>query len=243
MPIIKPCAICGAPVRRKPSHDAPLVACSPICGKRLIRLNYRATLSARLGEDVLDHIRRRYAAGESQKAIGLSLGIQPQQTIKLFADAGVEKRTYSEAVALQWVDNDARREQTSATFAAWQRANPELTRQRSIDANLILQQRQPTSIERRMASALEAAGITAEGQYLVGGKFLCDFAIVGAMIIIECDGTYWHSSVKQQRRDSSKDAYLRACGFRVFRFTDHEINLDIDACIAIITSALQELPT
>lgn len=97
----------------------------------------------------------------------------------------------------------------------------------------------PTSIERAMDAALDAAGIDYVSQYDIGGKFVCDFALPGAMLIVECDGTYWHSLPRSIRRDKAKDAYLKQCGYTVLRFTETEIKKDAGACVQVVLDWLR----
>ena len=89
-----------------------------------------------------------------------------------------------------------------------------------------------------MMAALDGAAIAYEYQFGVGGKFLCDFYLPAANLIIECDGLFWHSRPSAQRRDASKDAYLRKCGYTVMRFTDRQINSNIAECIAQVHAYL-----
>lgn len=107
----------------------------------------------------------------------------------------------------------------------------------------MLNQRGPTSIERAMAAALDAAGIVYVYQFPISNRngliFVCDFAIPSARLIIECDGTYWHSLPNIIRRDRHKDAYLKAAGYTLLRFTEAEINQDVGACVHVILQYLR----
>lgn len=101
----------------------------------------------------------------------------------------------------------------------------------------------PTSIERRMMDALDRAGIRYVFQYPIYSKiglkrFSCDFGFPDAMLIVECDGTYWHAKPGAAHRDKTKDAYLSAAGYTVLRFSETEINQDVNRCIQIILSYL-----
>ena len=46
-------------------------------------------------------------------------------------------------------------------------------------------------------------------------------------IVIECDGTYWHSSPEVKMKDAQKDKEYKEAGLMVLRFTDHQINKDL----------------
>lgn len=101
----------------------------------------------------------------------------------------------------------------------------------------------PTSIERRMMDALDRARIPYVFQYPIYSKiglkrFSCDFGFPDAMLIVECDGTYWHAKPGVAQKDKTKDAYLNACGYTVLRFSEAEINQDVGYCVQIILSYL-----
>ncbi|MFJ7665340.1 endonuclease domain-containing protein [Lysinibacillus sp. NPDC097162] len=93
----------------------------------------------------------------------------------------------------------------------------------------IVQER--TSIEIKMAEELEAREIEYIEQYNLGDKFRLDFLLPKYSIVIECDGDYWHTLPDVVKRDKSKNAYIKACGYSLYRFWEREINLDIKACV------------
>ena len=99
-----------------------------------------------------------------------------------------------------------------------------------------------TAIERAMAEALTANGIPFDAEVRIdtpwGSMFLCDFVVRGAMIVIECDGDYWHSLPNTQRRDRRKNAYLRHVGYTVLRFWERDIKADLPGCIAQVVAKL-----
>jgi len=49
-----------------------------------------------------------------------------------------------------------------------------------------------------------------------------DFLFPNKMLIIECDGDYWHKNTKQQ--DTDRDSELKELGYKVLHFTGTEIN-------------------
>lgn len=98
-------------------------------------------------------------------------------------------------------------------------------------------QKAPTSIERAMSAAMDRHDIAYEVQRQVGG-YVCDFVVPSALLVIETDGTYWHSLPKAIVRDKNKDKYLNACGYTVLRFSEAEIKRDVDQCVQIILSYL-----
>jgi very-short-patch-repair endonuclease len=52
-----------------------------------------------------------------------------------------------------------------------------------------------------------------------------DFVYRDALLVIECDGARYHSSLVDRRADQERDARLRALGWRVVRFTEDELRL------------------
>lgn len=89
---------------------------------------------------------------------------------------------------------------------------------------------EPTSIEVAVARVLDALGIVYEAQ-AVFGPWIADFHLPDQKIIIEADGTYWHSLSKQRRLDRSKDSYFRNRGYRMVRLPESDIKRDPHACV------------
>lgn len=87
-----------------------------------------------------------------------------------------------------------------------------------------------TTIERAIEQLLEELQIPHVHSFNLGDKFLCDFAIPSAHLIIECDGDYWHSLPEIKRRDRAKDAYALKCGWKVLRLSESEILNDMTSC-------------
>jgi len=42
-------------------------------------------------------------------------------------------------------------------------------------------------------------------------------------LVIEADGSYWHSLDRVQKKDKAENAYLLKCGFNLLRFSEQEI--------------------
>jgi very-short-patch-repair endonuclease len=98
-----------------------------------------------------------------------------------------------------------------------------------------------TSIEIKMADELAKRGIEYTEQYNLGDKFLLDFFLPEYKIVIECDGDYWHRIPKNVRRDKAKNAYIKACGYSLYRFWESEINEDVEACVDVVLAEINEL--
>jgi very-short-patch-repair endonuclease len=95
-----------------------------------------------------------------------------------------------------------------------------------------------TSIEIKMADELSARGIEYIEQYSLGNKFALDFFLPEYGIVIECDGDYWHRLPKAILRDKAKNAYVKACGFSMYRFWESEINRDVEACVDLVMAEI-----
>lgn len=81
----------------------------------------------------------------------------------------------------------------------------------------------PTSIEKAVYDYLVIKGIVFEKQKLINGKFSVDAYIPSLNLVIECDGSYWHSLDKNMKRDKAKNAYLAKCGYGMVRLNEPDI--------------------
>lgn len=70
------------------------------------------------------------------------------------------------------------------------------------------------------------------------GFYTCDFVIESSRLVIECDGTYWHSITKVFRRDRGKDKYLSNKGYKVLRLPESLIKSDLEQCRQQILKSL-----
>ena len=97
--------------------------------------------------------------------------------------------------------------------------------------------RDMTDAERRLWSRLrrrQMAGFKFRRQHQVG-LYICDFACVEAGVAIELDGS---QHVEQAAYDLSRDAFLRAAGFRVLRFWNGDVLVRTDDVVETIYEAL-----
>lgn len=83
--------------------------------------------------------------------------------------------------------------------------------------------KQPTSIEKAVYDYLLLKGILFEKQKLINGKFIVDAYIPSLNLVIEADGSYWHSLDRVKKKDKAENAYLKKCGFRLLRLSEQEI--------------------
>lgn len=90
---------------------------------------------------------------------------------------------------------------------------------------LIKQQnsKEHTSIERLVYDFLVLKGIVFEKQKVINGRFIVDAYIPELNLVIEADGSYWHSLPRVVKKDKAENAYLKKCGFNLIRLTEEEI--------------------
>ncbi|MEH7442762.1 DUF559 domain-containing protein [Bacillus sp. JJ1122] len=85
-------------------------------------------------------------------------------------------------------------------------------------------------IERRLYDALRYQGEFVKTQVRCG-KYRIDIALPAYQIAIECDGKAYHSTERQKAHDRQKNAYLKANGWKVLRFTGKRIYKDLNGVI------------
>ena len=72
------------------------------------------------------------------------------------------------------------------------------------------------------------------------GPYIADFCSYGAKIVIEVDGNQNRTDASR-KRDANRTAYMQAEGYRVLRFSNRDVMLNIDLVLDTIAAAL--LPT
>ena len=82
----------------------------------------------------------------------------------------------------------------------------------------------------------KALGVTFLRQYIIG-EYITDFACLEPKLVIEVDGGY-HSEPRQVEDDAKRQEWLEHQGFKVIRFTNAEIECDIDNIINKIRMTL-----
>lgn len=99
-----------------------------------------------------------------------------------------------------------------------------------------------TKIENAVEEALKVNNLSFSKQELLFNKFLVDFVDQTNKIVIFTDGCYFHACEehrpqelknwkKRKQIDISQTAYLTKCGYKVFRFWEHEIKSDVSKCV------------
>jgi very-short-patch-repair endonuclease len=86
-----------------------------------------------------------------------------------------------------------------------------------------------SSLEIKFRDELKKANIEFKEQVPFRGMFI-DF-VIKDKIAVEVDGSFWHNKPENKARDIKKDKLLLENGFKVFRFTDKEINTDVKSCV------------
>jgi very-short-patch-repair endonuclease len=88
-------------------------------------------------------------------------------------------------------------------------------------------------IERQLYNVLVTNGYYVQTQ-VPCGKYRIDMALPSLKIAIEADGKAYHSTPAQRAHDRRKNAYLRANGWRVLRFSGRQINHEMRHVLARI---------
>lgn len=104
--------------------------------------------------------------------------------------------------------------------------------------------RDQTDAERKLWTALRAhrlRGASFRRQTPVG-PFIADFVCHAAKLIVELDGGQ-HFEATHELRDSRRDAFLASAGFRVFRFSNHDVMSNVQGVLEMIASAIEETPS
>jgi very-short-patch-repair endonuclease len=117
--------------------------------------------------------------------------------------------------------------------------NPEvrkLLRERTLE--LIKSGRMPkkdSKLEKKIEQIISDANLS----YIKQWKYdlgIADFFLPEKNIVLEVDGTYWHSLPKRIERDKIHTEFLISRGYNVVRISESEINNDIENIEKIIKS-------
>lgn len=172
-------------------------------------------------EQKLD-ITSRYETGESINALRIEYDCDPESIKAVLVEAGITIRTRREST-----QTEAFREKSRQTLLK------RLPSMRGPATN--------TAIEQRMQDALKLAGIGYTTQSVLLDRYLVDFELHQAPIVIEADGAQ-HTLRDQRNKDAERDAALTVAGYRVFRFTGSEINRDAAECVQRVIEACGLMP-
>jgi len=95
-----------------------------------------------------------------------------------------------------------------------------------------------TSIERKMQAQLSRRGLRFAKHLAILNCCQADIAFPEEKLVVFCDGDYWHNRPDMRSRDVTQDMILRANGWRVLRFWEHEINANPAACAERVVNEL-----
>ena len=84
----------------------------------------------------------------------------------------------------------------------------------------------PSSLEMRLAHAMDRLDVVYKQQYRPDGYWrFYDFFIPDQNLLIEVDGTYWHSLPKSKKIDREKDLMSTRLGFDFLRISEEDLNI------------------
>jgi very-short-patch-repair endonuclease/Mor family transcriptional regulator len=186
-----------------------------------------------LADEEQQEIVKRYNAGETIRTLRTEYR-RTRQTIKdVLLAAGATLRPPGYGKGREW---------TPEWREAHKRASqtPEF-RQKSREALLrrLPSMRGPatnTPIEQRLRDAFMKAGIGFTTQSLLLERYLVDFELHQARVVVEADGAQ-HALRDRKLKDAERDAELADAGYRVFRFTGSQINRDALECVQSVVGA------
>lgn len=95
-------------------------------------------------------------------------------------------------------------------------------KQRYCSHKCYMHSRKETTPERIVRETLEAIGIKFNQEHKIG-RYYADFFIPEQNLVIEVDGTYWHSLPSVIKRDEAKDEYYKAMGYKVVRVAESKV--------------------
>lgn len=98
-----------------------------------------------------------------------------------------------------------------------------------------------SGVETLLKRALRDARIPFQQQVRLG-RYRVDF-LVCDWLVIEVDGRAFHDTPRMWAEDAERDFHLAEQGFRVQRFTFHQVRTRMDQCIALVTAILATAPT
>lgn len=88
-----------------------------------------------------------------------------------------------------------------------------------------------TAIEVKIQNELKRMGVPFKKHLALCGVCQPDIIIPEKKTVIFCDGDYWHNLPRIKNRDKRQDRVLSEKGWKVYRFWEHEINLNPSGCV------------
>lgn len=100
-----------------------------------------------------------------------------------------------------------------------------------------LKNRRVSHFEQAVFAWLRDHVVAAEEQ-VRRGPWTFDGAVIGTNVLIEADGTYWHSLPHARERDKRKDAWCAQEGYVLLRVPEAEFRANADAAMRPVMRAL-----
>jgi very-short-patch-repair endonuclease len=99
---------------------------------------------------------------------------------------------------------------------------------------------QATPAERLLWTALSSRRVAGHkfSRQMPLGPYFADFLCREARMVVELDG---HSHDTRQEHDRQRDAFMKAEGYRVMRFTNADVMTNLDGVVRSIALALAEI--
>ena len=111
------CKTCGREYQKKKSHAARSFFCCRDCKTIGIRRRRQSEIEEQFGEPIKPLLERLYYDEKMGiKQIAKHINVSDRNLWNWFDELGIERRDKSEAVTLQWVGNDERKEQITEIF-------------------------------------------------------------------------------------------------------------------------------
>ena len=107
-----------------------------------------------------------------------------------------------------------------------------------VENNAVKNRKPMTPAEDKLWQELKGnkLGIHFRRQHVIG-MYIADFVSLKNHLVIEVDGEY-HQTSEQQLVDQYRTDYLKGKGYRVIRFTNHQVLTDMESVMSIIIKSL-----
>ena len=108
----------------------------------------------------------------------------------------------------------------------------------AVENNAVKNRRPMTQAEDRLWQELKGnkIGVHFRCQHVIG-MYIADFVSLKNRLVIEVDGEY-HQTPEQQLADQYRTDYLQQKGYRVIRFANYQILLDIESVMSKVIKSL-----
>ena len=110
----------------------------------------------------------------------------------------------------------------------------------TVENNAVNNRHAMTPAEKRLWEELKGnkLGVHFRRQHVIG-MYIVDFVSLKNHLVVEVDGDY-HREPAQQLADRYRSDYLQGKGYRILRFTNHQVETDIESVMSIIIRSLIE---